>query len=99
MPSQGAQDGIAQGVTHEFFQACIEFYNLNTMLGGFGFVVMISVVPLFLILRYAANIKRMDNQMVVDKLKLELENQSKLSKKKSKRRTQVQSPASTTTSG
>ena len=101
MANQEAQDGSAQGMTHEFFQACIEFYHLNPLLGGFGFVVLISTVPMFLLLRYSAKMKRIDNDMVVSKLRLQLqaESQKGKSRGKGKKKARTQSPASTTTTG
>lgn len=82
-------------LSHEMFQACLSFYDRNPIVGATGFLLLVSTVPLFFVLRFVTNMRRVDNELVINRLRLEV--QSKTKKRKGKSSKAANAAASTTT--
>ncbi|WP_288430175.1 hypothetical protein [uncultured Pantoea sp.] len=79
------ESGWVKDLAHETFQACLAFYDKNPVIGSLGFLLLLSSLPLYIILRHTSKMKRVDNDLIVAKLSLELKkSSSKLKGKKGK---------------
>lgn len=94
MADEAPESSWVKDLSHETFQACLAFYDKNPVIGSLGFLLLLSSVPLLISLRYLTNMKRVDNQLVVEKYRLELEASSKKLKGKSSK---AAAPAASTT--
>ncbi len=83
MAGEEQDTGWVKDLSHETFQACLAFYDKNPTIGAIGFLLVLSSLPLWIILRFITNMRRVDNEVVVEKLRLELDSKAKKRKKKS----------------
>ncbi|EKA0998496.1 hypothetical protein ACQSNP_002095 [Cronobacter sakazakii] len=60
-------------LAHETFVAVLSFYDKNPIIASIGFLMLLGSLPLWIILRFAANLRRIDNEAVTAKLKIQLE--------------------------
>ncbi|ALE97515.1 hypothetical protein ABH11_03214 [Serratia marcescens] len=63
-------------VAKVFFAANLEFYDKNPIVASTGYLLLMSSLPLFLILRFASKMKALDNAKVLGKLRIELEKEA-----------------------
>jgi len=98
MAEEAKDPGWVKDLSHETFQACLAFYDKNPVIGSIGFLLLLSSVPLIIVLRYMTKMKRVDNQLIVDKYRLELEASAKKMKRKSSKAA-VRAASTTTTAG
>ncbi|EIW0093149.1 MULTISPECIES: hypothetical protein [Klebsiella] len=85
-------------LAHETFAAVLSFYDKNPVIASIGFLLLLGSLPLYLLLRYASNIRRLDNETVVAKLKLQLEHGDGSKAKHSTPTPEVETVTTTTTS-
>ncbi len=97
MGEEAQDQSWVKDLSHETFQACLAFYDKNPVIGSIGFLVLLSTLPLVVILRYLTNMRRVDNELVVNKYRLELEASAKKMKGKGKSSKAAAPAASTTT--
>ncbi|AXG42195.1 hypothetical protein GPY51_24330 [Photorhabdus laumondii subsp. laumondii] len=59
-------------IVSAFFNASLAFYDKNPVIASIGYLLLTGSVPLYLLLRFAAKIKQLDNTKVIEKFKLEV---------------------------
>lgn len=86
-------------LSHEMFQACLSFYDRNPIVGATGFLLLVSTVPLFFILRFVTNMRRVDNELVVNTMRLQLQSKTRRRKGKSSKAAANAAASTSTTAG
>lgn len=95
MADEGKDGSWVKDLSHELLQACLAFYDKSPIIGAIGFLFITGSVPLFLLLRFCTNMRRVDNNAVVEKYRIEVNGKSK--KRKGKSSKSASAAASTTT--
>lgn len=96
MAEEPQDTGWVKDLAHETLQACLAFYDKNPVIGSIGFLLLLSSLPLVIILRYLTNMRRLDNQLVADKYRAELEASTKQMKKMKRKSSKAAAPAAST---
>ncbi|HGM5417679.1 TPA: hypothetical protein ACKP1J_002049 [Serratia liquefaciens] len=60
-------------VAKVFFSANLEFYDKNPIVASTGYLLLMSSLPLYMLLRFASKMKALDNAKILGKLRIELE--------------------------
>ncbi|MGG4625177.1 hypothetical protein ACLPHD_12515 [Serratia odorifera] len=63
-------------VAKAFFAANLEFYDKSPIVASTGYLLLMSSIPLYLLLRFASRMKALDNEVVLGKLKIELDREA-----------------------
>ncbi|MCL6745102.1 hypothetical protein [Kosakonia sp. R1.Fl] len=84
-------------LAHETFGAVLSFYDKNPTIASIGFLLLLGSLPLYLLLKFAANMRRLDNEAVISKLKLQYEFADSSKKTMDVAADKVEAPNTTTT--
>ncbi len=70
--SAGEQSWIAETIK-VFFDSTLQFYDKQPVVSCVGFLMLCGSLPLHMLLRYARDIKKLDNEKVLARYEMELQ--------------------------